>query len=274
MSASRAGPTAEDSRNQSICVRKMAGTSQQSAVPIRQGSELVVADEWVALRGGLPVRLDAIDGRPGERASSGQVNQSSVAGMCRVVSGSGAGAGVRFRVLRPAGDRVLPPAGGSGATAASTGRSLGAGPGIASCPDAVAGIGWGTVRAPGETPWSPSTGRPRRTRPDQAGKTGRSLAPSPTRSPPGMLTHACSLNHETTPQVSSLSSHGGGIPARPETGVGRSMRMRLKPERYRKRTCGAESVSYLLLAAACRHQPQQSCQRLHFHPELRQRPNL
>jgi len=67
--------------------------------------------------------------------------------------------------------------------------------------------------------------------------------------------HACSLNHETTPQVSNLSGNDSGIPARPETGVGRSMRMRLKAERYRKRTYGAEPVSYLLLAAACRHQP-------------------
>jgi hypothetical protein len=78
------------------------------------------------------------------------------------------------------------------------------------------------------------------------------------RQPAGRFTaHACSLNHETTPQVSNLSSHGGGIPARLETGVGRSMRMRLRPERYRKRTYGAEPVSHLLLAAACRHQPQQ-----------------
>lgn len=74
---------------------------------------------------------------------------------------------------RLAGDRALPPAGG------------------ASRPDPVAGIGWDTVRAPAEAPWSPSMGRPRRTRPDQAGKTGRSLAPSPAHSPPGMLTHAC-----------------------------------------------------------------------------------
>ena len=75
-------------------------------------------------------------------------------------------------------------------------------------------------------------------------------------------------------QVSNLASHGGERPARPESGVGRSMRMRLGPERYRKRTYGAESVAYLLLAAACRHQPLQSRQRLRFHPELRQRPNL
>ena len=73
---------------------------------------------------------------------------------------------------RSAGDRALPPAGGRGATAAGTGRSPGAGPGIASRPDPVAGIGWDTVRAPAEAPWSPSTGRPRRTRPDQAGKDG------------------------------------------------------------------------------------------------------
>ena len=36
------------------------------------------------------------------------------------------------------------PAGGWGATAAGTGRSPGAGPGIASRPDPVAGIGWDT----------------------------------------------------------------------------------------------------------------------------------
>src|SRR6185437_14120234 len=66
---------------------------------------------------------------------------------------------------------------------------------------------------------------------------------------------ACSLNNETTSQLSNLSSHDGGIPARPETGVGRSTRTRLGPERYRKRTYGAEPVAYILLVAACRHQP-------------------
>jgi len=45
-----------------------------------------------------------------------------------------------------------------GATAAGTGRSPGAGPGIGSRPDPVAGIGWDTMRAPAEAPWSPSTG--------------------------------------------------------------------------------------------------------------------
>ena len=43
-----------------------------------------------------------------------------------------------------------------------------------------------------------------------------------------------------------------------QTGVGRSTRMRLRPECYRKRTYGVEPVAYLRLAAACRHQPQQS----------------
>jgi hypothetical protein len=50
---------------------------------------------------------------------------------------------------RAAGDRALPPAGGRGATAASTGRSPGAGPGIASRPDPVAGIGWDSARTSG-----------------------------------------------------------------------------------------------------------------------------
>jgi hypothetical protein len=36
---------------------------------------------------------------------------------------------------------------------------------------------------------------------------------------------ACSLNYGTKPQLRGLSGHGGGIRGRPETGVGRSMRM-------------------------------------------------
>jgi hypothetical protein len=90
----------------------------------------------------------------------------------------------------------------------------------------------------------------------------------------GTSGHACSLNYETKSQVSSLSNHGSGIPARPETGVGRSMRMRLRPERYRKWTYGAEqspAFSSLLLVDISRSK---SRQRLRFHPELRLCPNL
>jgi hypothetical protein len=49
----------------------------------------------------------------------------------------------------------------------------------------------GTRCAPAEAPWSPSTGRHAARGLIRPGKTGRSLAPSPAHSPPGMLTHAC-----------------------------------------------------------------------------------
>ncbi len=83
--------------NRSICARPRRHGTRLSGVPIRQGElcgslTWVAAGEWVALRDGLPDRLDAIACRL-VIAGSGQVTGVRWLACAGVVGGSGAGAG-------------------------------------------------------------------------------------------------------------------------------------------------------------------------------------
>jgi len=75
-------------------------------------------------------------------------------------------------------------------------------------------------------------------------------APPAGRRTKALHAHACSLNYGTTSQFRSLPSRRRRLPPCPESLVRQSIAVWPRPGHHRKRTCGAEPVAQLVLAAA------------------------